>query len=104
VPRRSILRALAGYMRFPSVAFIQSRQFFLVHGILRYSRWHLELESNPQWQRARGVNAFGAHGLIRGGLTLGGVSLSADAFLFHDGSNGYRQRRFGADISIPVGR
>jgi cellulose synthase (UDP-forming) len=30
VPRRWILRALAGYMRFPRVAFVQSRQFFLV--------------------------------------------------------------------------
>ena len=30
VPRRSILRALAGYMRFPRVGFIQSRQMFLV--------------------------------------------------------------------------
>jgi len=30
VPRRSILRALGGYMRFPRVGFIQSRQMFLV--------------------------------------------------------------------------
>jgi hypothetical protein len=73
------------------------------HGILRSRRWHLELESDPQWLIAEDTNAFGAHGLLRGDLTLGGVSVSAGAFLFHDGSNRYLQRRFGGEISVPIG-
>jgi hypothetical protein len=75
-----------------------------VHGIFRGERWYLELESNPQWLRARGINAFGTHSLMRGGLTRGDVSVSAGAFLFHDGANGYVQRRLGAEIGIPVRR
>jgi hypothetical protein len=48
-------------------------------------RWHVELELNPPWLRTSGSNAFGGHGLIGGGATVGRVSLAAGAFVFYNG-------------------
>jgi hypothetical protein len=76
----------------------------MLHSLVRYPHWDLEVEVNPQLLRTDGINGWGAHGLVDARFTRGRTAADVGAFLFYDGLQDYLQWRVGGRVTVKLGR